>query len=66
MLGDMLDGGTRSDLEDGGGTLAEVRFGRVIAENDQFRFLIGREANMMGARHRSILRGLSLSLQNPV
>jgi hypothetical protein len=58
----MLDGGARRDLKDGGGPLAEIRFGRVVAEDDQFGFLLRREANVTGARHRSILQRLPLSL----
>jgi hypothetical protein len=66
MLGDMLDSGTGGHLQNGGGPLPEIRFRRVVAELEQFGFLLRSEADMMSARHHSILQGVPLSLQNPV
>jgi hypothetical protein len=66
MLGDMLDRGAGGHLQDRGGPFPEIRFRRVVAELEQFGFLLRGEADMMGARHHSILQGIPLSLQNLV
>jgi hypothetical protein len=66
MLGDMLDGGTGRDLEDGGGPFPDIGFGVMIAGLDQFRLLDGREGDMMGARHRSNLQGGDLHPAYPI
>jgi hypothetical protein len=66
MLGDMLDGGTGRDLEDGRGSFPNIGFGVMIASSGQFRLLDGGEADMMGARHRLNLRIGGLNSAYPI